>query len=132
MMRPWVGFLIGVIVSNIVQWGTWLSNRKEGQSYFGYWRVGVPHFIMNVWVDVAAYVCWDQGWLVKLEDMIPGIGNWVNSLPFTPQVGVMLGMGVDLTADKLAFFVRKVLGSRVPFLKTEEEPKPPTTGGGGQ
>jgi hypothetical protein len=128
-MRPWTGFLIGIIVSNIVQWGTWLSNRKPGQSYLGYWRVGIPHFTMNIWVDVAAYVAWDQGWLVKLEDMIPGIGNWMNALPFTPQVGLMLGMGVDLTADKLAFLVRKVLGSRLPFLNQPADPKARRQGG---
>lgn len=131
---PWVAFIVGAFLSNVYQWAQWVGTRTDKSGWvrwMGYWHIGLPHLVMNVAIDALVCVAWAYNGLDKIIELIPG-GPQNVGLPYVPGIGLGLGFFVDLYGDKLAFVVRKVLGSRLPFLNTQEEPKPPTTGGGGQ
>jgi len=124
-MKPWGAFVIGVVLSNLWQWAAWVAkNTKDTgrKRWLGYWHIGLPHLVMNILVDVLVCVAWWAEWLDDAMTLIPGTDGWANvGIPYTPQVGLMLGAGADLFADQIAFVLRKVLGSRLPFLKSEPD-----------
>lgn len=118
-MKPWVAFVVGVLLSNLFQWGKSVSiqTKLSGRArWLGYWYVGLPHMLTNILVDVLACVAWQAGWLDDVVALIPG-GPANVGIPYTPQVGIILGAGVDIFADQIAFMLRKALGSRLPFLQ---------------
>src|SRR5262245_54083941 len=93
---------------------------KPTEKWFGYWTIGLPHLMMNALGDVAVYVLWKLGMLDKAFGLV-GTGDWANvGVPFTPEVGILVGAAADMFADQLAFVLRKVVGSRLPFTKQEE------------
>ena len=124
-MQPWGAFIVGVLLSNLFQWGKSVSIQttlKGKERWLGYWYIGLPHMVANILVDVLACVAWEAGWLDNLLALMPGTGDWANvGIPYTPQVGIMLGAGVDIFADQIAFVLRKALGSRLPFLSQPKE-----------
>jgi len=134
-MTPWGAFIIGVLLSNLWQWAAWVAKNQKATGWnrwLGYWDIGLPHLVMNLTVDALFCVAWWAEWLDDIVALAPGTSGFANvGIPYTPQVGIMLGAGADLFADQIAFVLRKVLGSRLPFLKTAEEPAaaPATTGG---
>lgn len=129
-MRPIFGFVLGILISELWQWGTWKAKHVE-EGWFGYWKLGLPHLMTNALGDIGIAVCWQKEWLDELLALMPGTGDWANvGLPYTPQVGFLLGAAADLFSDQLAYLLTKVVGSRLPFLKKETEQAPPTEGGG--
>jgi len=125
-MEPFFGFLLGIVASNIWQWGFWKTKHQTKEDgWLGYWHMGLPHLMMNIVGDGIALALWRMELLDDIIKIIPGMETreWVNvGIPFTPQVGFMLGACVDLFSDQLVFMVGTVLGKWLPFLK------PPSNG----
>lgn len=110
-MAPVLAYGAGVVFSEIYQWGAWkIKNLDKG--WFGYWAIGLPHLAMNI----GGIVIIGALWQVQLLDDITswtvtkmGMSDWANvGIPFTPQIGLLLGFCADLVSDNLAFLVRKV------------------------
>lgn len=130
---PLRAFVYGVILGEIYQWGSWKSKHPD-QPLFGYWKVGLPHLMTNLFIVVGVAALWKEELLDKALAMIPGTGDWANTgVPFTPPIGLLLGIGSDIGGDSLAYLLRKVIGSRLPFTQQQEPPPSPpplrSTGG---
>lgn len=130
MDQPIVAFVIGVVVAEMWQWGAWRV-KHSGNGWGGYWRVGIPHLMMNLTGDVLVAALWSAGllddWINWAMRPIPGLSAWANvGLPYTPQLGLVLGILSDLFSDNLAFVIRKVLSKRLPG--TFGDPTPPAGG----
>jgi hypothetical protein len=119
-MRPLLGFLLGVLLSEIYQWGAWIG-KNTGQTWRGYWAMGLPHLMTNAAGDVVIAVLWQMqvlddlvGYVVML---IPGGAGYANvGIPFTIQVGVMVGFVADLFSDSAAYLLRTVIVPKIPWL----------------
>lgn len=115
-MPPLIGFLIGVLSSELSQWGIWIT-AHPGRPKAGYWQDGLGHLILAWSTCVLVAALWAMNGLDVLVGFIPDAiaGEWADTgIPFTPQVGLMLGYGLDFLGDKIAFAVRVRLGKFIP------------------
>lgn len=132
---PVLAFLAGVVLSELYQWAAfWRKNADKPA--LTYWKMGLPHALGNLAGDVIVGVLWSYeglDWLVlKAAEFVPGSGEWAASgIPFTPQMGILLGFGVDLFSDNLTYLVRKMGAAKAPWLLQQDQPLPapqPTKG----
>ena len=117
---PVRAFVIGVFVSELMQWGFWLR-KNPGKSPLGYFRTQVASLIANVGVNVAVCVLWSydglDAFLQWVAQMIPYLGakDWAESgVPYTPQVGLILGCMSDFFGDDVAYNLVQVIKKRLP------------------
>lgn len=122
---PHAVFAAGVVLGEVYQWGNWLA-RNPGKPRTGYFGTGLPHLMMNLLVIVGVDVLWAAGLLDEaLNFVIPESvsGAWANvGVPYTPQVGLLLGAMADLMGDQIAWLVRIVVGKRFPALAVPTQP----------
>ena len=118
-MPPLLAFGLGVLLSEIMQWGLWLVGHpaKPGEPMrahlVGYFRDGLAHFVLAWGVCGFAALLWALGamdWAVSyLPDAMTK--SWADTgVPYTPQVGATIGFGIDFMADKIAWAFRTRLG----------------------
>jgi hypothetical protein len=126
LMIPLIGFFVGVVISELWQWGAWKAKHTSKEfGWFGYWGVGLPHLMMNLGGDATIACLWSSDLLddviIWVVSFIPGTSNVANvGIPYTPQIGIMLGFASDLFADQGAFVLRiafRMVVDKVPFLK---------------
>lgn len=115
-MPPLLAFLIGVMISEINQWGMWILGHP-GRGKLGYFKDGVPHFMIAWGTCIMGWLFWYMNALDFLVGYIPAAitDKWADTgIPYTPQVGLMLGFGFNFAADKFAFAIRARLGNGKP------------------
>lgn len=119
---PHVDFAAGVILGELYQWGRWMT-LNPGKPKRGYWDVGIPHLVMNLVAIVGVDVLWSGGMLDKVINAVLPSASWANvGIPFTPQVGFMLGAGADIMGDQVAYLARIFIGKVFPSFA----PTPPS------
>jgi len=115
-LAEFIGFGIGVTASELSQWGKWKALHTD-KPWLDFWKVGGPHLMANAGIDLSAYCLWAMGLMDEGLDLIL---HWVpfvhvqdihltGMLPFSPQVGVILGFGVDMVADQMAFLFKRFI-----------------------
>ena len=122
MVAEIIGFSIGVSVSEVSQWGKWKALHSD-QPWLGFWKIGGPQLMANGAIDLFLFGLWGAGLVDECLDLalhqIPFVSlrdiHLTGMLPFSPQVGVVLGLGSDMVADQLAFlfqhFLTKIRGT---------------------
>lgn len=105
-------FCIGVIISNIAQWGKWI--KLHPTDTMGYWRQGggYAHAMGNLTLDALFCAAWASGLIDMMQargfhevlgQPIPG---WMRDVPVTPALGLIFGAGSDFIFDYVAFMFR--------------------------
>lgn len=118
-MPPIVAFVLGVLCSEAAQWAIWGTAHK-GRRALDYFADGWAHFVIAWSVCTLIGVAWSIEGLTALMALLPDgfLGEyWKAGVPYTPQVGLLLGFGINFMADKIAFAFRARLAPA------------PTTGG---
>jgi hypothetical protein len=136
-MPPLLAFGLGVLLSEIMQWGLWLVGHpaQKGEPMrphlAGYFRDGLAHFVLAWSVCGMVGLLWALGGMDWVVSFLPDAMTeaWADTgVPYTPQVGATLGFAIDFAADKIAWAFRARLGSAPSAV-----PVPPTPpAGGGQ
>ncbi len=111
-MPPLIGFIIGVLSSELSQWGIWIT-AHPGRPRVGYWQDGLGHLLLAWSTCGIVAALWASNGLDYLVGFLPDAisSQWADTgIPFTPQVGLLLGYGIDFMGDKLAFAIRVRLG----------------------
>ena len=128
---PLRAFLVGIIISELMQWGFWLR-KNQGQPALGYFRAQKATLIANMGVNGGVCYLWSYGALdVVLKwgaAWVPLLGSadWAASgIPYTPQMGLMLGCLSDFFGDDIAYNLVEVLRKRLPG--GQPAPAPPSS-----
>lgn len=117
---PIRAFLLGVIVSELMQWGFWLR-KNGGRVPLGYFKAQSATLIANMGINVGVCFLWSfqglDGFLDWMSTVMPFIGaeQWAESgIPYTPQVGLMLGCMSDFFGDDIAYNLVEVVRKWLP------------------
>jgi hypothetical protein len=131
---PLRALVIGVIISNLVQWGFWRQKNMKAP-WGGYLTAQFGVLLVNFGVDVAAGVLWSYGALDLIVDkmavIVPGAKDWATSgVPYTPPIGLMLGFFADFFGDPVAFAGLKFVKGRLGIVDPPQQDTPATPAGG--
>lgn len=127
---PLKAYVIGVLASEVLQWAFWLR-KNPGHGLFEYFSSQVATLIGNMGVNVAVGFLWKMegldallGWAAGLLPV--GAADWAESgVPYTPQVGLMLGCFCDFFGDDLAFNLVEMARGRLLGKQSTAPPAPP-------
>jgi len=100
-------FIIGVLVAEALQFAFWLR-KNAGKSWHGYLTDQAGVLVANMGVNVAVCLLWSyeglDAALAWLASFVPGTGEWATSgVPYTPPVGLLLGVASDFFGDDVAY-----------------------------
>lgn len=107
-MPPIAAFVVGVLCSELVQAAVW-GMAHPGRKVRGYLDDGVWHFVLAWGVCGFVAMLWALNGLDAIVAWLPDAmtASWADTgVPYTPQVGAVLGFAVDAMADKIAFAFR--------------------------
>jgi hypothetical protein len=128
---PLRAFAVGIVASELMQWGFWLR-KNPGGPRLGYFSAQAATLIGNMGVNGAVCYLWAQGGLdVALEwiaQVVPFLGasDWATSgIPYTPQMGLWLGCMSDFFGDDLAYNLVEVMRIRLERLLGKPSATPP-------
>lgn len=134
-------FVVGVLASELMQWGFW-RRKNKGAAWGGYLTAQWDSLIGNVGVDLAVAVLWAYGGLdlvlAQVVRIVPGASEWTQGgIPFTPPMGLLLGCLCDFFGDDVAYNGVQILRKRLAWLLgspngngngTATKPAPPEGG----
>ena len=106
-----VAFLLGIAAGEAFQWGTWKASHLT-EPWSGYWKVGLPHLIINVCIVTGVGVAWRWGLLTDLLALV-GATPIAQLLSLSPPYGFVLAFTADVCGDKLAYALRQFPGQRI-------------------
>lgn len=107
-MPPILMFVVGVVCSEGAQWAIW-GTGHPGRKAREYFSDGWAHFVMAWVVCTMVGFAWALEGISELMSLLPDgvLGEyWKAGVPYTPQVGLILGFSVNFMADKIAYAVR--------------------------
>ena len=101
-------FVAGIVAGELFQWGTWKGGHPD-QPWAGYWKVGLPHLLVNIAVVVGVVAFWYSGALTKLLE-VAGFSPIAQLLSISPPWGFVVAMLSDICGDKIAYILRDPVG----------------------
>lgn len=107
-MPPIVAFVLGVLCSEGAQWALW-GTGHPGRKAIDYFADGWAHFVLAWSVCTLVGVLWALNGLDAILGYLPDAltSSWADTgVPYTPQVGIVLGFAINAMADKVAFAFR--------------------------
>lgn len=121
-------FIEGVLIAEVMQLGFWIRKHGPGKTK-AYFTEQAGTLITNQAINFGVAVLWIYQYMDKamvfLSSFIPGSGDWATSgVPYTPPVGLLLGVACDFFGDDLAFNLIEMARGRL-FGKKPEEPATP-------
>lgn len=102
-MPPIVAFVVGVLGTELIQFGSWLTVAKD-RSLQLYFAGTVGHFVVLAGAGLMFCCAWEMDGLTTLVKYVPDAikGDWIASgVPYTPQVGIIAGGLLAFRGDKL-------------------------------
>ena len=103
-------FAAGVLLGEMCQWCLWMMGHPT-RGKLGYWKVGIPHLVINLTVVIAAYAAWHCGVLAAVLGML-GATPIAQLLSISPPVGFLLALFSDVFGDKFAYAATTYVGSK--------------------
>jgi len=102
-MPPILAFIIGVFCCELAQFGVWWG-VKPGSSPRGYLTGQIGHYATLLGIGGMFVLLWTMNGLDVVVQYLPEAltGSWAKTgVPFTPQVGAVMGFLLSLRIDKI-------------------------------
>ena len=101
-------YLAGILSGELFQWSTWKAGHPD-EPWKDYWKVGLPHLIVNLTVVLAVYFSWACGLLTWLLGMF-GASPIAQLLSVSGPWAFLVAFISDICGDKIAYVLRSPAG----------------------